>query len=144
MILTGNLKSYAAELETSTAMEEVGTEIIRLVNEERSRFGLPKLIWDSELETAAKVRAEEQKSSFSHVRPDGSRFFTVFQQAGIRATMVGENLARGKKGTASMVMDAWMGSESHRRNILDKRFSRIGIGYAEDGTEIYWCQLFAN
>lgn len=144
MILTGNMKSYAAEVETDTAMKEIGIDIVRLVNEERARFGLPELIWDSEIAEAASVRAEEQKSAFSHIRPGGERFFTVFQQAEIKATIVGENLARGKRGTASTIMNAWMSSEGHRRNILNERFSRIGIGYAENGTDIYWCQLFAD
>lgn len=59
-------------------------------------------------------------------------------------TRVGENIAYGYP-TAKAVMRGWMGSEGHRRNILDKRFRKIGLGLARsaDGTP-YWVQDFAR
>ncbi len=59
-------------------------------------------------------------------------------------TRVGENIAAGQP-TAKAVMKAWMGSRGHRRNILDKRYRKIGLGLARnaDGTP-YWVQNFGR
>jgi uncharacterized protein YkwD len=50
---------------------------------------------------------------------------------------------------AEAVVAQWMGSPGHRRNILDRRFNRIGSGFAVDTRsglcgEIYLTQNFAN
>ena len=52
-------------------------EIIRLVNQEREKVGLGSLTLDETMMSAAETRAKEQKSAFSHTRPDGSDAFTV-------------------------------------------------------------------
>ena len=56
----------------------------------------------------------------------------------------GENIAYGYP-TAAAVMKAWMHSTGHRRNILNKRFTKIGLGMARsaDGTP-YWVQDFGG
>jgi len=46
---------------------------------------------------------------------------------GCRASRVAENLARGS-GSADQMVAAWMASPGHRRNILDGRLTRIGVG----------------
>lgn len=135
---------YAAEVPDVNTYEEMVHEIVRVTNEERAKYGLPALKWDADMEIAANVRAAEQQSVFSHTRPDGSCCFTVFSQFGIPGNYRGENLAYGRICSAKKVMDAWMNSEGHKMNILNGRFTRIGVGYAENGTTGYWCQLFAN
>jgi len=119
-------------------------EIIRLVNQEREKVGLGSLTLDETMMSAAETRAKEQKSAFSHTRPDGSDAFTVFAQYEIPANYRGENLACGGTASASEVMSMWMNSEGHRSNILNGRFSRIGVGAFTSGSYEYWCQLFAN
>ena len=50
-----------------------------------------------------------------------------------------------KPGAAAEVMDHWLKSESHRKNILDKRFSEIGIGIAPSEKGIlYYAQVFGT
>lgn len=59
-------------------------------------------------------------------------------------TMVGENIAAGQP-TAKAVMKAWMGSKGHRRNILNKRYRKIGLGLARDADgRPYWVQNFGR
>lgn len=136
--------SYAAESLPANQYEENIGRIIERTNEERVRQGLAPLTEDKTLAAAATIRACELKECFAHVRPDGSRFYTVFPQYGIGGTWRGENLARGLSGAHTAVMNAWMESESHRNNILNGSFTRIGIGYVEMQGTAYWCQLFAN
>ena len=94
--------------------------------------------------TAAETRAQEQKTLFSHTRPDGTKCFTVFAQYEIPANYRGENLASGNICPTSMVMNMWIASEGHYANIINDRFTRIGVGYFESGNYGYWAQLFAN
>lgn len=56
----------------------------------------------------------------------------------------GENVAYGYADAAA-VMGGWMGSPSHRENILNCRYTYIGVGlsYSADGTP-YWTQQFAS
>lgn len=119
-------------------------EVVRLVNEERKRLGLNELVIDEAMMTAAETRAKEQKTLFSHTRPDGSKCFTVFDQFEIPANYRGENLASGSKCPPDYVMKMWIASEGHYANIKNDRFSRIGVGYFESGSYGYWAQLFAN
>ena len=119
-------------------------EIVKLVNEERKRKGLNELVIDEAMMTAAETRAQEQKTLFSHTRPDGTKCFTVFAQYEIPANYRGENLASGNICPPSVVMQMWIASEGHYANIINDRFSRIGVGYFESGNYGYWAQLFAN
>ncbi|MEZ5094866.1 MAG: CAP domain-containing protein [Nocardioides sp.] len=76
--------------------------------------------------------------SFGH--QDTSKIFT--QCSGFH--IVGENIAAGQP-TAKAVMAAWMGSPDHKRNILRKRFKRIGLGLARDADGVkYWVQDFGG
>lgn len=120
---------------------EFAAEVLRLVNEERSRAGLPALALDQSVEKAANVRAKEIVSSFSHTRPDGTSFSTALKESGASYRGAGENIAWGQK-TPAQVMEGWMNSAGHRANILNKSFTRIGVGYYQSGGTNYWTQIF--
>ncbi|MDR2967657.1 MAG: CAP domain-containing protein [Methanobacteriaceae archaeon] len=111
-------------------------QVLDLVNKERLKAGVPPLVMDNDLFNAAKIRTSELKTKFSHVRPDGSQYYTVSSK--IRA----ENIAAGQKTPAS-VMKTWMNSPMHRNNILNPKYKSIGIGYIGGNTP-YWLQLFGE
>lgn len=116
------------------------SEVVRLVNVERTKAGLSPLSTDSAITAAAQVRAEEQKQSFSHTRPNGKHFSTALTENDVNYSGAGENIAMGQK-TPQQVMEAWMNSDGHRANILNKNFTKIGVGYMGSGSS-YWAQLF--
>lgn len=119
-------------------------QVAQLVNEERAKAGLPALEFDTEIASAALVRANEITTSFSHTRPDGRKFSTVLTDNGIRFTGAGENIAWGQK-SPEQVMEAWMNSDGHRANILDANFNKIGVGHYQDASgRNYWVQLFVR
>ena len=124
---------------------ELAAEVVRLVNVERAKAGLPALSdGNSKLNQAAQKRAEEIVGKFSHTRPNGGKFSSVLGDYGVSWTACGENIAYGQP-TPQAVMDAWMDSEGHRGNILDEKgygFNQIGIGVLQSGTVYYWVQLF--
>lgn len=117
-------------------------QVVKLVNEERAKAGLHALQIDTEVAVAATVRAKEIQTSFSHTRPDGRKFSSVLTDANIRFTGAGENIAWGQT-SPEKVMEAWMNSEGHRANILNAKFTKIGVGHLQNasGTN-YWVQLF--
>lgn len=117
-------------------------EVAQIVNRERAAYGLEPLIFSEKLSAPAQVRAQEIQSVFSHTRPNGQSCFTAINEAGIRYTYAGENIAYGQRDPAA-VMDAWMHSEGHRANILNARVTHIGVGVTERGGVYYWSQFFA-
>ncbi len=135
-----------AELEEETAVEEpayaagesmdgLATQVVILVNEVRAENGLAPLGIDSDLVSAALIRGEEITRVFSHTRPDGTSCATVSDK------LYGENIAYGQR-SAQEVMTDWMNSEGHRANILDPRFTSIGVCVWRQGGILYWVQLF--
>ena len=117
-------------------------EVVRLVNEERAKAGLPSLNVHTKAESAALLRAKEIERSFSHTRPNGSNFSTVLSSAGIRFQSAGENIAYGQ-ATPALVMNDWMKSSGHRANILNTGFTSIAVGHYQNSAGVdYWVQLF--
>ena len=118
-------------------------EILRLVNAERAEAGVDPLALNTTLCAAAQLRARELPTQFAHTRPDGTQCFTVLEQVGQRYRSAGENIAAGQTSPAQVVND-WMNSEGHRRNILDASFTQLGVGYlrTDSGYGYYWVQLF--
>lgn len=95
---------------------------------------------NKELCKNADVRAVESAKSFSHTRPDGRGFQTAVT---VPWNYVGENIAWGQK-TPDAVMEAWMKSEGHRKNILNPSYTTLGVGIYEKDNIIYWSQLFVG
>lgn len=132
----------------STTEQEQTTElsyaeqVVELVNKERAAEGLSALKLDKTVAAAAQVRAQEIETSFSHTRPSGKSFSTALTDAGVSYKGAGENIAWGQK-TPEEVVEGWMNSSGHRANILNSKYTTIGVGYYQNanGTN-YWSQLF--
>ena len=118
-------------------------QVLNLVNKERRSQGLSALSLSAEAQQAARVRAKEIVSSFSHTRPNGTSCFTVLNEIGAKYTSAGENIAKGQK-TPEQVVEAWMNSPSHRANILSSKYTKLGVGYYFNGSNTYWAQMFLN
>jgi uncharacterized protein YkwD len=116
-------------------------EILRLTNIERQKAGLKLLKYNTTLEEGAKIRSIEIITHFSHTRPDGTRFFTVFGPDFLYRN-IGENLASGFR-SPDQVVAAWMNSTSHRANILHEKFEELSVAITkgEDG-KYRWVQIF--
>lgn len=113
-------------------------EVIKLINDERAAVGLPALKKNDALCEDAKVRAAEISDTFSHTRPDGTICFTAIS---VPYGYAGENIAKGQT-TPKDVMDCWMNSDGHRKNILSKDYTSVGVGY--DPSTNCWVQIFIS
>ena len=132
--------------ETTTASANVNSstakELLNLVNKARAENGLSALTLNSNLSAVAQKKAEDMKNNnyFSHTSPTYGSPFDMIKNAGINYKTAGENIAKGQK-TAEAVFNAWMNSSGHRANILNSRFTQMGIGVT-DGSNKYWSQMF--
>ena len=116
-------------------------EVIRLVNEIRAENGLKELKADWELSRVARYKSQDMKDNnyFSHTSPVYGTPFQMIKNFGISYRSAGENIARGQ-ATPQAVVNAWMNSSGHRANILNSSYTKIGVGYVENGR--YWTQMF--
>ncbi|MBQ7160833.1 MAG: S-layer homology domain-containing protein [Clostridia bacterium] len=134
--------SFTASAETPAFASAEEWSVLKLTNDERNKEELTPLTTFSALDAAAKVRADETVTLFSHARPDGTACFTALD--GIEHYSAGENIAAGY-GSPESVVVGWMNSEGHRKNILTDGFKHLGVGYAYksgDTYGTYWTQLF--
>ncbi|GGA45400.1 SafA/ExsA family spore coat assembly protein [Psychrobacillus lasiicapitis] len=119
----------------------VEQEVIKLINIERANAGLPALKDDWELARVAEAKSQDMhdKNYFDHTSPTYGSPFDMMKAYGVTYKAAGENIAKGQQSAADVVK-AWMNSEGHRANILNKNFTHIGVGYVKDGN--YWTQMF--
>ena len=120
-------------------------EMLASLNSLRAANGVGPLAGCATLDLAAQRHSEDQAAQavMSHTGSDGSTPWERMGRAGYLGwTAAAENIASGSRSVAG-VIDAWMGSEGHRRNILDPTLVHLGLGLAYDAKGVtYWTQNF--
>lgn len=119
-------------------------EIIKMVNSVRAEKNLPPLIENKKLNILADKKAKimANENNLSHTAGGYKTFSDFLIENNVKFLAVGENIARNWK-TPEEVMKAWLSSKGHRANIMNEKFSQIGVGKAiSSNGDIYWVQLF--
>ena len=114
--------------------------MLRRVNEERQRAGAAPLSLDSRLMRAAQLHSEYQASIGTMTHEGNGGMGARVTAQGYRWSAVAENVARGQ-ASVQQVMNDWMNSPGHRRNLLNPRYTQMGWGRAGAN---YWTQVFAS
>jgi uncharacterized protein YkwD len=111
------------------------SEAARYLNAYRSKAGLAPLSSNARLASAAGAQCAIMiaHGKIGHAFGPGTSFSERMRRAGIAPGYHAENVARGQRSVAE-VMQAWMNSRGHRRNMLDPQMSSFGIA-SKDG---YW------
>lgn len=106
--------------------------LISLTNSNRQTENLPELKVNPLLERAAQLKADDMAKNgyFSHISPEGISPWHWFDEVKYNYIYAGENLAINFIDSQD-VEDAWMKSSLHRANILNNKFTEIGIGISE-------------
>ena len=125
------------------ALADKSSDVLDLINDERKAAGLKSVKMNDDLNRVAELRAAEIAKKWSHTRPNGEAWKTAFADAGVSASYRGENLAKGQY-SADKVVEDWMESEGHRSNILNKKFTKMGVASVVIDGVTYWVQVFAN
>ena len=122
-------------------------EVLTLVNKVRIKNNLERLDWGITCESAADLRARESMTLYAHTRPNGSSWSTACPAPG-SGGVSGENLAIGNAAVSpATVVALWMGSDSHRRNILNPDYTNLSVGFVFDPKseyKTYWSQFFST
>lgn len=121
------------------------SEFVRLTNAAREKNGLAPLSIHNTLCLAADIRvAELPVSPAPHLRPDGDAFYTVLADVNLTAAYCGENYAIDptQAATAEQIVNAWLNSPTHRKNILNSSFTGIALSKTVVNGSAYYEQLF--
>lgn len=131
-------------------IDKVRQQMLAQVNTVRKEAGLRPLRGNTRLDRAAQGHAEDMlaRGFFAHESPSGATVSQRSKSAGYLSRAVGENIAFGQISVAE-VMETWMDSPGHRKNILTGVFTELGTGLAfgrdKDGKyQVYWVQNFGT
>lgn len=120
------------------------------INQERNLRGLSRLRLDGHLTKSARWHSQDMRDRrfFDHVNPDGYSPLERSVLAGLRrARRVSENLgiSYGMGDPVSSVVEGWLRSPGHRRNMLDPKARYTGVGVARTPQGVlYFTQVFAD
>jgi uncharacterized protein YkwD len=90
---------------------------------------VPELAWDAQLVQSSEAHSKDMAltiKDLSHTGSDGSTFSDRMTRAGYAWSAGGENIAVGY-GSAGAVMDGWLKSDGHCRNIMAANFKDVGV-----------------
>ncbi|MFL6197944.1 MAG: CAP domain-containing protein [Thermoanaerobaculia bacterium] len=140
--------AFARETADLGSRDTVSREMLDQVNAARKSASLAPLRLSSVLAKAAQLHAEDMltRGYFDHRSLSGTTVRERSMAAGYKWAAIGENIAYGQI-SVDEVMDTWLNSPPHRKNILSPNFTELGIGLAlgkgPDGRyQILWVQNF--
>jgi uncharacterized protein YkwD len=133
---------------TATPYASTEARIFDLINAQRTSRGLRPLVYNTQLDQMAKIQATNMAhfQKMAHVLPDAQlpTLKDRAQYVGYYYGQIAENVALGYP-SAESVVEGWMNSSGHRRNILDSGEIETGIAIARSRSGgIYYAQVFGR
>lgn len=106
--------------------------LVDLANKDRIENNIPTLVINPTLVQVAQMKANDmaQYSYFAHTSPAGVTPWAWFKKAGYSFSYAGENLAIDFNESVD-VNNAWLASPTHRANIMNDKFTEIGMATAD-------------
>ncbi|MBI5457004.1 hypothetical protein HY969_04685 [Candidatus Kaiserbacteria bacterium] len=139
LVVAGVLISQIGFLAYETVLRNAGPNVaavlpgvvLALTNEARAEAASQPLAENPILRSAAQKKAEDMalKGYFAHQEPSGEMPWHWFQEEGYDFVYAGENLAVNFSDTKQLV-DAWLASPTHKKNIVKAQYTDIGVGMA--------------
>lgn len=134
---------------TSLLSAVIPKSLVELANNNRINNRLSTLTTNPLLEAAAQKKANDMASKgyFAHTSPEGKTPWYWLKEVQYDFQAAGENLAINFVDSTD-VDSAWMNSPGHRANILNGKFTEIGIatakGYYNGRETIFVVQMFGK
>lgn len=134
--------------ESGLALGDTATYLEGLIDDDRAVFDLPRLVRDAKLDAIAERHARDMRDHrfVAHVSPRSGTVGDRLRAGEYKAVAHGENIAKN-----SSLWDAQAGllhSLGHRKNILSREFTHVGLGVAAldegDRRVFYVAQVFAR
>ncbi len=103
--------------------------VIAETNSARASSGLAPLLYNDKLSRSAMIKVNDMitKQYFEHASPTGVTVSDLGNEVGYSYITIGENLALGDFTSNNDVVTAWMKSPGHRANILNTKYTEIGV-----------------
>lgn len=123
--------------------------LVDLTNNVRQSSGEITLARNPVLDEAAQMKANDMATYeyFAHTSPNGITPWHWFSQVGYSFSYAGENLAIDFNESVD-VENAWLNSPTHKANILNDKFTEIGIataeGYYNGHPTVFVVQMFGK
>lgn len=146
MIPTGFRPSRADEARDEFKPTAEEQKILELTNKAREKEGLTPLKLGPTLSRIARAHSANmaRQEKMDHVLDEKTPANRA-EAGGYRFRALGENVAYSSKLLVDTIFDGWMKSEHHRENILNPKFTEIGIGLASNAKgEVYYTQVFGT
>lgn len=128
--------------------------LLELTNRERTKRALKAVIFDPDLAKVAAGHSRDMllRNFFGHTNPDGFAFNdrvafghrTLIGLSGENVWMAKGDISTDPHALAELIMDGWMNSPPHRKNILTPKFTHVGFGAVQHQKVIKVTQVFAQ
>ncbi len=124
--------------------------VFAMTNDIRRRHGLPVFLKDESCRDAGRGHSADMfvRNYFDHTDPEG-RSVKERLPANPACRLWGENIWTGRgfdpsqtQHLAKMIMDSWMNSPGHRKNILSPGYTHLGVGVITNYQEVKATQVF--
>ena len=114
-------------------------QMVDIVNDHRRAARCPPLVWMQTVANAAQGHSEDmaRRNYFNHESPEGLGPADRLRAHGVTFRSMGENIAL-HPGAPRDVLEQWLNSPGHRRNLDQCSYTHHGIGF-RDGL---WTHLF--
>ncbi|HEX2092904.1 MAG TPA: CAP domain-containing protein [Longimicrobiaceae bacterium] len=122
------------------APAEGASRFVTLMNRHRQQVGCAPLVWHEGAARAAQAHSDDmwRRRYFSHTSPEGRDLEDRLDAAGVtRWRAIAENIAQINQGGQAL-LELWLASPGHRRNIEDCTYTHHGLGRAGDR----WTHVF--
>ncbi|MCI2400798.1 CAP domain-containing protein [Aliiroseovarius subalbicans] len=131
----------AQPTEAATLMAEAGNEM----NAVRGTQGRHALARSARLDAIAQAHAcwMAQTGTFSHIGNGRSKPMRRAKRGGYCTRFIAENIAMGQR-SGGAVVETWMASDGHRRNILLGKTREYGVGLSILGGKPAWVMVYAK
>lgn len=109
-------------------VQDLGPTARDWINATRADAGRGALAVNDKLTQAAAAHARDlaQSDGFSHTGSNGSSVADRVRRQGYGFCFVAENIAKGQ-ASLEQVLNGWLASPGHRRNILAKQAREVGL-----------------
>lgn len=135
-----------AEVQNSNYLSVVEEEIFNATNAERRRAGLPEYTLNSTAASYARDKSKDMLDNhyFDHNSPTKGYIWDIAQRDGWGYSQIGENIytSTGMSQRGGDIVNSWMNSQGHRENILNPKFTQLGVGVVELNGKLYATQIF--
>lgn len=125
---------------SNSDLNKIASNVLNLINSERTESGLDKLSVNSFLNEKSTARSKELITKFAHTRPNGKSFESILKDDGFSFDTCGESLAKvvfaqaftGSdaqiKEIANKIFKSFTDNYGYYQNILNFGFTETGIG----------------